>query len=43
MPTATYLDPNSCMNGDYYHNNDMNNAALRMITVCQSGKNRTRF
>ena len=43
MPTATYLDPNSCMNGQYYHNNDVNSTSSRMISVCQSGKDRARF
>jgi hypothetical protein len=33
------LNPATCRNGEFYHNND--DSSLRMLTICQSGKNRT--
>jgi hypothetical protein len=40
--TKTYLDPSTCLNGDYYHDNS-DNTSLRMLNLCQSGKNKTLF
>lgn len=41
MPQSIdFLDPETCSNGDYYHTNDNSS---KMISVCQSGKNRTKF
>jgi hypothetical protein len=33
------LDPNTCKNGEYYHDNDVQ----KMLSVCISGKNRTQY
>lgn len=33
------LDVNTCANGDYYHDNDVQ----KMLSVCVSGKNRTQY
>ena len=41
--TLTYLDPTTCKNGDFYHDNLNENTSLRMFTLCQSGKNRALF
>lgn len=41
-PSIGHLDPATCTNGAYFHNNT-NVTADRMLTLCQSGKNRTRF
>ena len=38
--SATHLDPATCNNGEYYHDNT---AASRMMTICQSGKNRDKW
>lgn len=40
-PNFTSLQPATCRNGEYYHNND--DSSLRMLTICQSGRNRTQF
>jgi hypothetical protein len=40
-PDFASLRPATCGNGDYYHNND--DSTLRMLTICQSGRNRTQF
>lgn len=37
----TYLDPATCDNGDYFHDNS--EGPQRMMQICQSGKNRTRW
>jgi hypothetical protein len=42
IPSSAQLSPLTCKNGDYLHDNN-NDTSLRMITVCQSGKNRTKF
>lgn len=35
------LAPSTCVNGQYFHNNE--NSSARMLAVCQSGKNRATF
>jgi hypothetical protein len=40
LPTAGYLDANTCGNGDYYHNNADDK---RVLHLCASGKNRSYF
>lgn len=40
-PDFASLKPATCRNGEFYHNND--DSSLRMLTICQSGKNRTQF
>lgn len=37
----TSLAPSTCRNGEYFHNNE--NSTLRMLLVCQSGKNKTQY
>lgn len=39
--SETQLDPTTCDNGQYFHDNQ--NGSLRMMTMCQSGKNRTKW
>lgn len=39
--SSGYWNPSTCSNGDYYHNNAA--SSLRMLSVCQSGKNRALF
>ena len=39
--SLTYLDPTDCGNGQYYFDNEI--GPLRMLEVCVSGKNRTKF
>ena len=38
---STDLDAQTCLNGQYVHNND--NSSSRMLTICQSGKSRAKF
>lgn len=38
--STTHLDPATCNNGDYYHDNSDTN---RMMTLCQSGKSRSKY
>ena len=40
--STSLLDVNTCENGDYYHDNN-DNTSLRMLNLCQSGKNRSMF
>ncbi len=35
------FNPATCVNGEFYHNND--DSSLRMLAICQSGRNRTTF
>jgi hypothetical protein len=42
VKSKTLLDPNTCQNGDYFHDNS-DNTSLRMLNLCQSGKNKTLF
>ncbi len=37
-PSPTYLDVNTCGNGDYYHNNAK---GIRTLHLCASGRNRS--
>lgn len=42
LPESTApLDPSTCTNGQFFHNNDQ--GLQRMVEVCASGKNRTKF
>ena len=38
---TTYLDPTTCQNGEYFHDNS--EGPQRMMEICQSGKNRTKW
>lgn len=38
--TSTYLNRNTCENGDYYHNNADN---VRVLHLCASGKKTTKY
>lgn len=40
--SETLLDPDTCKNGEYFHDN-ADNTSLRMFTLCQSGKERAQF
>ena len=40
IPTVGFLNPNTCGNGDYYHNNAKDK---RVMHLCASGKNRSLF
>ena len=40
LPSNSYLDPATCGNGDYYHNNA---DSVRVLHLCASGRNRTFF
>lgn len=38
---STDIQPSTCKNGQYYHNND--NSSSRMLEICISGKNKTLY
>lgn len=40
--SESLLDPDTCKNGDYYHDNN-DNTSLRMLNLCQSGKDKALF
>ncbi len=40
VQTPTFLDPEKCGNGDYYHNNAKDK---KIMALCASGRNKTLF